>query len=106
MTLKKNYENTALDDFIHITLTDEDDVPEGFGKLCLIYKNLVKLDYDNQRTRTNNEISGAVDLEHSSPLSLFEEFYKLQNNMELSAEQKDFMQSLIENLWESDKWDR
>lgn len=103
LTLKKNYENTALDDFIHITLTDEDDVPEGFGKLCLIYKNLVKLDYDNQRTRTNNEISGAVDLEHSSPLSLFEEFYKLQNNMELSDEQKDFMQSLIENLWESDK---
>lgn len=103
LTFKKNYENTATDDYIHITLTDEEDVPEAFGKLQVIYKNLVKLDYDNQRTRANNEINGALEVEKTSPLDLFSKFYELQNNSQLSDEQKDFVHQLIENIWGGEK---
>lgn len=103
LTLRKNYENTAVEDYLHITLTDEEDIPEGFGKLQVIYKNLVKLDYDNQRTRNNNEITGAVDVEKIKPIDLFNQFYQLQNNVELSEEQKNFTEQLIENIWGGEK---
>lgn len=103
LTFKKNYENTAVEDYLHITLTDEDDIPEGFAKLQVIYPNLVKLDYDNKRTRTNNEIEAELDVEHTSPIDLFEGFFKLQNNSELSDEQKSFTQKLIEDIWGGEK---
>ncbi len=39
--------------YLHITLTDEDDIPDAIGKLQSIYPNIMKLDYDNRRTRSN-----------------------------------------------------
>lgn len=99
LTLKKNYENTNKDDFLHITLTDEDDILEGFSKLQVIYKNLIKLDYDNERTRTNNEINGAIEVEKVQPIELFSQFFELQNNVELSEQQRLFTSQIIENIW-------
>ena len=103
LTLKKNYENTAVDDYLHITLTDEEDIPEGFAKLSLIYKNLVRLDYDNTRTRTDNHIEGAANIDKLSPLELFESFYELQNNQPFSEDQKKLAQNLIEEIWGGEK---
>ena len=50
------YTNTPTDDYLHVILTDEDDVPEAVGKLRLIYPNLMKLSYDNTRTREDNDL--------------------------------------------------
>lgn len=101
ITSKSFYENTALqEDYIHITLTDEEDVPDAVGKLRLIYHRLMKLDYDNQRTRSNAEISDISDLKCKTPLELFSDFYQLQNNQPISDEQKEFMEKMIEKTWE------
>lgn len=104
ITLKSFYEGTTYrDDYIHITLTDEDDVPSAMGKLRAIYHNIMKLDYDNARTRRTAQIDGACDVERKSPLELFSDFYKEQNNQEMSEEQLSFMKSLIEKLWEDEQ---
>ena len=103
LTLRKNYENTATDDYLHITLTDEEDVPEGFAKLQGIYKNLCKLDYDNTRTRSNATVDAAVDVERTSPLELFSQFFTMQNNKDFSEEQRSFAQNLIEEIWGGEK---
>ena len=101
LTLKSFYENTTWqDDYTHITLTDEEDVPDAIGKLRTVYRRLMKLDYDNKRTRSNAEISGAADVESKSPLELFSDFYALQNNQLMNEEQTVFMQELIQNIWE------
>ena len=101
LTLKSFYENTTWqDDYTHITLTDEEDVPDAIGKLRTVYRRLMKLDYDNKRTRSNAEISGAADIESKSPLELFSDFYALQNNQLMNEEQTVFMQELIQNIWE------
>lgn len=101
LTLKSFYENTTWqDDYTHITLTDEEDVPDAIGKLRTVYHRLMKLDYDNKRTRSNAEISGAADIESKSPLELFSDFYALQNNQLMNEEQTVFMQELIQNIWE------
>ena len=101
LTLKSFYENTTWqEDYTHITLTDEEDVPDAIGKLRTVYRRLMKLDYDNKRTRSNAEISGTADIESKSPLELFSDFYALQNNQLMNEEQTGFMQELIQNIWE------
>jgi len=100
LTDKTFYEETATDDYIYAALTDEEDVPEAIGKLRLIYPNLMHLKYDNTRTRTNQVIDGAEDVQRKTPLELFGELYELQNNQPMSTEQCDFTQELIESIWE------
>ena len=76
MTDKASYEGTTLDDYLHVILTDEEDVPEAVGKLRLIYPNIMKLSYDNTRTRTDQIIDAAADVQRKTPLELFEELYE------------------------------
>lgn len=85
-----------LRDFYHLTLTDEEDVPDAVQKLRSVYKNLLQLEYDNKRTRTDNAIEGAERVAEKSPLELMEEFYQLQNNQALSEKQRAYLQGLLE----------
>ena len=104
LTLKEFYENTTWqEDYTHITLTDEEDIPDAIGKLRTVYHRLMKLDYDNKRTRSSMEIRGATDVESKSPLELFSDFYELQNNQSMNPEQFEYMQSLIEKTWEGEQ---
>ena len=96
LTDRHFYENTTWTrDYVHLTLTDEEDIPDAVGKLRLIYRNLMKLDYDNACTRSNAEITGAQAQDTRSPLELFASFYELQNNRPMTAEQLVFLEELI-----------
>ena len=96
LTDRRFYENTTwTQDYVRLTLTDEEDIPDAVGKLRLIYRNLMKLDYDNARTRSNAEITGAQAQDTRSPLELFASFYELQNNRPMTAEQLVFLEELI-----------
>ena len=101
LTAKSTYEGTDTEDYIHAVLTDEEDVLDAMARLRSIYPNIMKLTYDNRRTRTNAEVSGAVDVENKSPLELFSEFYELQNNQELSDSQREMVNDIIVSIWEA-----
>ncbi len=104
LTRKDYYDNTSYrTDYMHITLTDEEDIPDAVSKLKVIYTNLMKLDYDNRRTRTQASAERPADVERKSPLELFEDLYVMQNGTELSEEQKSFLQGMIETIWEEEK---
>ena len=100
MTEKAYYAATATGDYLQVILTDEEDVPEAVGKLRAIYPNMMKLTYDNTRTRGNQRIDGAADVQRKSPLQLFGELYELQNNQPMSEQQRSFTLELIESIWE------
>ena len=106
LTLKENYKDTNTDDYIQITLTDEEDIPDAIGKLRVIYPNIMKLDYDNKRTRENKIIDEAEDAENKSPLELFSELFEKQNNRPMSDEQKSFCEEIIEEIWRDEICDR
>ena len=98
---KSFYEGTTYkEDYMHITLTDEEDIYDAIGKLRTVYKNLMKLDYDNKRTRGTARITETADVERKSPLELFSNFYEIQNSQPMSDEQNEFMLELIERIWE------
>lgn len=100
LTYRPNYEGTAIEDYLHITLTDEEDIPDAIGKLRLIYPNLMCLDYNNSRTRAAGMLSDLEDLEHKSPLVLFGEFYQQQNGRPMSDEQEKYTREIMEKIWE------
>ena len=99
LTDRRTYAGTAVDDYLHITLTDEQDVPEALARLRTIYPNLLRLDYDNQRTRTQQTVDTPEQAEAHTPLEHFAAFYQLQNNQPLTEEQAAFCQNLIESIW-------
>ncbi len=83
----------SLDDYIRAVLTDEDDIPDAVAKLRVIYPNLLKLVYDNSRTKIMREINGDFDFipsgeleEGLSAMRIFAELYELQNNVPMSDE--------------------
>ena len=100
LTLRKNWEGTATDDYLHVILTDENDVPDAMARLRVIYPNIMKVDYDNQRTRTASLTGLAEETERKSEMELFEEFYAGQNGQPLSGEQRSFAETLLEKLKE------
>lgn len=102
LTDKSFYEHTTWQtDYTHLTLTDEEDIPDAIGKLRLIYQGLMKLDYDNARTRSNGEITGAEVQRARSPLELFADFYALQNNRPMTQEQLVFVEELLSRMEEA-----
>lgn len=90
ITSLANYQDTNTEDYMQITLTDEEDIVDGMQKLRAIYPNLMRLEYDNRRTRENQEISGTEAVEKKSELEYFQEFFELQNNQPMNEEQRKF----------------
>ena len=98
VTAKSFYEQFDREDYVQITLTDEEDVPDGMQKLRVVYPNLMRLEYDNKRTREGRLIEAVEKLEEKSGLELFEEFYELQNNSPMSERQRAFAGKLMEEI--------
>lgn len=104
LTRRSFYENTTWqEDYTHLTLTDEEDIPDAIGKLRAVYHRLMKLDYDNTRTRTQGDLAACADVDDRSPEELFAAFYEAQNNRPMSEEQAAFMRELIEKTWEEEQ---
>lgn len=100
LAAKNFYENTTLrEDYVKIVLTDEEDVFDAAAKLRVIYKNYMKLSYDNARTRSSVDFDGVKKVEEKTPIELFGELYKMQNNAELSDEQREYISDIIEKVW-------
>lgn len=100
LTVKSSYEGTETEDYLHITLTDEEDVPDAIRKLRVIYPNIMKLDYDNRRTRQAVSLEGMENPDDRSPMELFGAFYQQQNGQEMTEEQRRWIQELMEEIWE------
>lgn len=92
---------TYSEDYIRVILTDEDDIPNAVGRLRAVYPYLMRLDYDNTRTRADIQLDVAV--ERKSPLELFADFFRLQNNRELTREQSEFVARLLDRIEEGDR---
>ena len=100
VTARSFYEGMDVEDYLQVTLTDEEDIPDGMQKLRIIYPNLMRLEYDNKRTRENRAVEQAAEVEEKSELELFQEFYELQNNQPMSQEQAAIVSGLIQELQE------
>ncbi|MBE5955375.1 MAG: exonuclease SbcCD subunit D [Lachnospiraceae bacterium] len=94
------YQKGNREDYVHVTLTDEEDIPDGLQKLRVVYPNLMQLVYDNLRTQKEQELYVEDEPEQKSEKELFEDFYQKQNNQEMAEEQRKYVEELLERLLE------
>ena len=67
--------------------------------LLFIYPNIMKLDYDNERTRNNKKIDVIEDLDVKTPMQLIDEFFELQNNRKMNEVQEEIVTNIIDEVW-------
>ena len=100
LTLRDNYAGTNTEDYIHAILTDENDLPNALARLRSIYPNLMKLDYDNLRTRTSAVIAAQERCRTMTEAELFAELYEKQNGQKMNAEQGAYTDAVFAELRE------
>lgn len=95
------------EDYIHVILTDEEELYDPQRVLKKVYPNLMRLDFDNARTR-------AVDIENSperelvhkkSCVQLLAQLFKEQNGKEMSAWQYETAQEIFSKMERIDETD-
>ena len=101
LTAKSFYDGKGYQEsFVRITLTDEDDIPDGMRKLKTIYHRLMELRYDNKRTRAGmTSIDKPMNVNALKPDELFGELFKKQNAQNLTEEQKKYLDDIIETIF-------
>lgn len=99
VTNRSAYTDESRNDFLHVTLTDEQDIPEAMGRLRAVYPNIMKLDYDNLCTRSGGVMNDLSEEKLKSPEELFSGFYEQCNNSPMTAEQSEYVSELIKELF-------
>lgn len=99
LTDRNSYINTKTDDYLHVVLKDEEDIPDAFRKLRVIYPNILKLEYSNKRTAVNRSVTSLEQVKQKSFAEYVQELYEIQNNQEISLEQM----RVVEKYWEESK---
>ena len=101
LTARSFYEHTTYrSDYLHLILTDEQDVFDAMSRLRTIYPYLMTLDYDNARTRAAGGMSVPAETERRTPLELFEALYTRQNHQPMSEVQRAYIVQLMEQIME------
>lgn len=87
------------EDFIDVILTNENEVLDAISTLREDYPNIIKLTYDNNATRAAQTVENIGSVKELNPLEMFERFYESRRGTEMKAEEKTYIQSLIEKIW-------
>lgn len=96
---EKFYKNGDREDYLRVILTDEEEIPNVLGKLREIYPNIMKLEYNNTRTRQYISVMDREVEKGKMPQEYFSEFFELQNNRSMTEEQEKYINDLIEEIW-------
>lgn len=97
------YKNNDREDYLKVILTDEEEIPEVMGRLRTVYPNIMKVEYENTRTRRSMGVQIAETDRDKSPMEYFVEFYKMQNNQSMTPEQSRVVEDLVEQIWGDDR---
>ena len=84
------------DAYLHITLTDEEEILNVLSDMRTLYPHLCYLTFDNSRTRPlNQNVEVAVE---KSPLELISSFFEQRCGHAMSEEQQQLLQDLLEKV--------
>ena len=98
----ENFSDLDPESYLHITLLDEQDVPQAFGRLSVMYPNLMQMEYDNTRTREKRTLQVRREVAKMHPQDIFSELYENMNNQPLSKEQSEYLMGKIEKIWKGE----
>lgn len=102
--LKKEHIVDA-DDYIYVTLTDEDPINDAMGIIKQYYERTVKLDYDNSHTRETMRSGYEKHVESKSFSELISEFYEMMYGCEISEDEMKVMREVAREAGVADETD-
>lgn len=92
--LNRKDEKIGKDDFLYVTLTDED-IPENvMGIFQTIYPNTLRIDYDNSYTKKIEQVDISKVAENKSFPQLIGDFYEMMMGEEISPEELQVMEEV------------
>ena len=92
------------EDYLRVTLTNDEELFDAQSALKAVYPNLMQLDFDNTRTRTADSI-GMTDetiVQRLSVEQLFAQFFEEQNGKPMTEWQIETIAALCSRLEESE----
>lgn len=95
-TGQENTEHTK--DYIHVTLTNEEEIYDALGQLRQVYPNLMALDFEKNYIEQEAllEIAAAGDVSEKSPMDLFALFYRIQNDKDMNSKENQIMEKIFD----------
>lgn len=82
------------DDYIYVTLTDEDPIQNAMGIFRQYYKNMMKIDYDNAHMREVEHMDIAKLTQEKSYSELISDFYRMMYGCDISQEELRVMEEV------------
>ena len=95
----------SQEDFMYVTLTDEEIINDAMGIFQQVYPNTVKIDYDNSHTREIGKVDIAEIGNDKSFPELISDFYRQMYGCEISDEELDIMRQIAKEAGVIDETD-
>lgn len=98
--LKKQCEIGNQENYMHVILTDEEQILDAIGKVRTIYPNVMQISFKNRRHMKQLESAQIKEdqISDQSPAELFEQFYKMQNHIDLDEKRLQLVLSVFEEV--------
>lgn len=95
----------SVNDFIYVTLTDEEPVTDAMSIFQQYYPNTVKIDYDNAHTKEIGQVDISEITQEQSFSELISDFYYLMYGCDMSKEEMAVMREVAREAGVADETD-
>lgn len=96
------YQGRNREDYYRVILTDEEESVVVLNELRKIFPNIMRVEYDNARTRENRNLTMDEKEREKSPEELFSEFYENRNNTSMTKEMTTFLKKVMDEIWDKE----
>lgn len=98
--LKRKCEIGNEEDYMHVILTDEEQILDAIGKVRTVYTNVMQISFKNRRHMMQYETIQMKEnqIADQNPMELFEQFYKMQNHIDLDEKRAQMAISIFEEV--------
>ncbi len=93
------------EDYLHVTLTDSEPVPDALHRLRQVYPNIMRLDFSAHEQAEEQGDLTAGEVERKSPAELFDDFYSLMQGEAPDDEEKALIRRVMAEIWDGEKTD-
>jgi len=98
------YTGTNVEDYLHVTLTDEGEMIEPMSKLRTVYPNVLSLDIEvKERQVGESKTAAGQGYKHKSKLALFGDFYADMTGQDFNVEKAAIVVKTIETVENEDR---
>ena len=95
--LKRKCEIGNEEDYMHVILKDEEQILDAIGKVRTVYPNVMQISFKNRRHMMQYETIQMKEnqIADQNPMELFEQFYKMQNHIDLDEKRAQMAISIF-----------